>query len=330
MALPCFGDDDGLFPGRGRARPDRRHGSATRRSLLAGRPLRRAADRRDPRRAAAGANRRPRRQLRPRPALRRAGAGRCGRGPTCCVNPDSRRPRRRRGAAREPRDPADPCPARARPPGHRRPARPHRLPRRLARQPEPWRPSRDRTTTTRSAREMVATCRAMNASGINQGTAGNISVRNAKGFLITPSSLPYDTMAPADIVQMYFDGSLRGRAPAVLGMALPPRHPAVAPGRRLRRPLPFGLRDDARRPPQADPELPLHDRDLRRHRPSAAPATPPSAPRRCRDAALEALEGRTACLLGQHGQIAARQDAWPRASPTPSRSRPWRGSTSRR
>ena len=41
-------------------------------------------------------------------------------------------------------------------------------------------------------REMVDTARRMNASGINQGTAGNLSVRCADGFLITPSSLPYD------------------------------------------------------------------------------------------------------------------------------------------
>ena len=59
--------------------------------------------------------------------------------------------------------------------------------------------------------EVVDTCRRMNASGINQGTSGNISLRNAAGFLVTPTSLPYDRMQPEDLVQMAFDGSYEGR-----------------------------------------------------------------------------------------------------------------------
>lgn len=62
--------------------------------------------------------------------------------------------------------------------------------------------------------EMVAICRRMNSSGINQGTAGNLSVRAGDGFLITPSSLPYDTMTPDDIVEMGFDGTYVGRRPS--------------------------------------------------------------------------------------------------------------------
>ncbi|THF56386.1 class II aldolase/adducin family protein [Ollibium composti] len=62
--------------------------------------------------------------------------------------------------------------------------------------------------------EMVAICRRMNSSGINQGTAGNLSVRSGDGFLITPSSLPYDTMTPDDIVEMGFDGTYVGRRPS--------------------------------------------------------------------------------------------------------------------
>lgn len=62
--------------------------------------------------------------------------------------------------------------------------------------------------------QMVATCRQMNATGINQGTAGNLSVRHGEGFLITPSSLPYDTMQPADLVEMDFAGTYVGRRPS--------------------------------------------------------------------------------------------------------------------
>ncbi|MCW5730673.1 MAG: class II aldolase/adducin family protein [Alphaproteobacteria bacterium] len=56
-------------------------------------------------------------------------------------------------------------------------------------------------------REMVRTCRAMNASGINQGTSGNLSARLDGGrFLITPSGLAYETMKPADLPVMDFSG----------------------------------------------------------------------------------------------------------------------------
>lgn len=63
-------------------------------------------------------------------------------------------------------------------------------------------------------REMVETCRRMNSSGINQGTAGNLSVRTDTGFLVTPSSLAYDTMTPDDLVEMDFDGTYSGRRPS--------------------------------------------------------------------------------------------------------------------
>ncbi|MEC8675674.1 MAG: class II aldolase/adducin family protein, partial [Pseudomonadota bacterium] len=35
---------------------------------------------------------------------------------------------------------------------------------------------------------LIETCLAMNASGINQGTSGNVSVRWGEGLLITPSA----------------------------------------------------------------------------------------------------------------------------------------------
>lgn len=151
-------------------------------------------------------------------------------------------------------------------------------------------------------REMVATCRRMNETGINQGTAGNLSVRNPAGFLVTPTSLPYDRMEPGDLVQMYFDGTYDGaRRPssewrfhrdilkartdidcvlhchsvyattlAVHHKAIPSFHymTGVAGGTTIRcaRYATFGTQALS-------------------------------------DAALEALEGRLACLLGQHGQI---------------------------
>lgn len=53
---------------------------------------------------------------------------------------------------------------------------------------------------------IVSACRRMNAVGLNQGTAGNISVRHANGLLITPTSTPYESMTPDDIVFMDLQG----------------------------------------------------------------------------------------------------------------------------
>lgn len=58
---------------------------------------------------------------------------------------------------------------------------------------------------------MIDTCREMNAIGLNQGTSGNLSHRIEGGLLITPTSLSYDEMKPADIVEMGFDGAYEGR-----------------------------------------------------------------------------------------------------------------------
>lgn len=59
-------------------------------------------------------------------------------------------------------------------------------------------------------REMIETCKRMNAAGLNVGSAGNLSVRIDKGFLITPSGIPYDRMQPEQIVEMDFDGRYYG------------------------------------------------------------------------------------------------------------------------
>lgn len=151
--------------------------------------------------------------------------------------------------------------------------------------------------------EMVATCRRMNATGINQGTAGNLSVRNPKGFLITPTSLPYDVMQPKDLVQMDFDGTFEGE-----------RRPSSE--WRFHRDI-LASRQDI--------NCVLHCHSvyattLACHH-KAIPAfhymvgVAGGTTIRCAryatfgtqglsDAAIEALQGRLACLLGQHGQIA--------------------------
>ncbi len=57
---------------------------------------------------------------------------------------------------------------------------------------------------------IIETCREMNRIGLNQGTSGNVSHRIPGGMMITPTSMPYDRMAPEDIVAMDFDASYEG------------------------------------------------------------------------------------------------------------------------
>lgn len=162
------------------------------------------------------------------------------------------------------------------------------------------------SNTSDLRRRMVETCRKMNASGINQGTAGNLSVRTESGFLITPSSLPYDIMQPDDIVAMDFDGTYEGRRPSSEW--------------RFHRDI---LRE------RTDIDVVLHCHSLYATTLAVHHKTIPAfhymigvfggATMRCAkyatfgtqalsDYALEALKDRVACLLGQHGQIALGKD----------------------
>jgi L-fuculose-phosphate aldolase len=148
---------------------------------------------------------------------------------------------------------------------------------------------------------MVATCRKMNDTGINQGTAGNLSARLGDRFLITPSSLPYDVMVPEDIVEMGFDGTYVGRRPSSEWRF----HRDILKAR-------------------ADVQVVLHCHSLYATSVACHHRTIPAFhymvgvmggnTLRCAsyatfgtqalsDAAIAALEGRMACLLGQHGQI---------------------------
>ena len=60
--------------------------------------------------------------------------------------------------------------------------------------------------TTALRQSIIDACIEMNASGLNQGTSGNISVRQEGGMLITPSGVAYDKMTPDDIVFVSDDG----------------------------------------------------------------------------------------------------------------------------
>lgn len=60
------------------------------------------------------------------------------------------------------------------------------------------------STENEARRALIDACQRMNAGGINQGKAGNASLRwhrgGAPGLLVTPSALAYDAMQADDIV----------------------------------------------------------------------------------------------------------------------------------
>ncbi len=57
---------------------------------------------------------------------------------------------------------------------------------------------------------LVDTANAMNRSGINQGTSGNLSVRCEDGMLVTPSGMAYEGLKSGDIVFVDKKGMAHG------------------------------------------------------------------------------------------------------------------------
>lgn len=152
------------------------------------------------------------------------------------------------------------------------------------------------------SRKVIESCLAMNAQGINQGSAGNISVRFENGFLITPSAIPYEQLQPENIVFVDMDGHSGDR---------------LAPSSEWRM-----HRDIFVARPQAGAVLHAHSifatalSCLRLDIPAFhyMVAVAGGSDIRCADYALfgtqalsdnmlSALDGRRACLLGTHGMI---------------------------
>jgi L-fuculose-phosphate aldolase len=65
-------------------------------------------------------------------------------------------------------------------------------------------------------RSLVAFCREMAETALSPGRSGNMSIRLPGGMLITPTGMPYRTIAAADIVEVLADGSVPAgqRAPS--------------------------------------------------------------------------------------------------------------------
>jgi L-fuculose-phosphate aldolase len=150
--------------------------------------------------------------------------------------------------------------------------------------------------------QLVDVARRMNALGINQGKSGNVSARLGGAFLVTPTGLPYDRLTPDDLALVRADGSWEGGEPSSEW--------------RIHRDI-----YDAR--PEAGAVVHTHSpfattlACLRRGIPAFhyEVALAGGADIRCSDyatfgtqelseLAVVALEGRNACLLGNHGVIA--------------------------
>jgi L-fuculose-phosphate aldolase len=149
---------------------------------------------------------------------------------------------------------------------------------------------------------LVSTARAMAAAGLNKGTAGNLSVRDGEGFLITPTGMAAEDMTPEDIPFMKLDGTWEGRR-------------APSSEWRFHRDI-YAARPEAGAVLHAHSPYAVSLACLRYDIPAfhymiarfggatvrcSAYAT--FGTQELSDAALSALEGRNACLLANHGML---------------------------
>ncbi|MEV6086602.1 class II aldolase/adducin family protein [Streptomyces parvulus] len=150
--------------------------------------------------------------------------------------------------------------------------------------------------------ELVAAARRTVADGLVVGTSGNVSVRVGDTVLVTPSGVPYDRLAPGDVTGVGLDGR------QVLGTLVPtselPLHLAVYRADDTARAVVHTHAVHATAVSLLVPELPPV------HYMTAALGGPvrvaPYAAYGTEELALgmlDALAGRTGCLLRNHGTV---------------------------
>ena len=149
---------------------------------------------------------------------------------------------------------------------------------------------------------IVETVRALTTHNLNRGAAGNVSARWNEGFLVTPTGLAHDEMQPGDIVPMAMDGNWQGARKPSSEWRFHRDIYAARPeaGAVVHTHAPFAtalacLRADI--PPFHYMIARFGGKNVR----CAAYAT--FGTQELSDAALVALEGRSACLLAHHGMI---------------------------
>jgi L-fuculose-phosphate aldolase len=57
---------------------------------------------------------------------------------------------------------------------------------------------------------VVAAVRQLDATGMNRGSTGNVSVRDRDGMLITPTGMGAEDLRPGDVVRLGWDGATEG------------------------------------------------------------------------------------------------------------------------
>lgn len=158
--------------------------------------------------------------------------------------------------------------------------------------------------------QVLACAQAMNASGINRGSAGNVSVRYEEGFIVTPTGMDYARASPEDMVCVGMDG--------VVNMAQGTRKPSSE--WRFHRDI-YAARPEAGAIVHAHPpfatslacqglEIPPFHYMIARFGGDtvrcAAYAT--FGTQALSDAMLEALQDRSACLMANHGMTVFGRD----------------------
>lgn len=63
-------------------------------------------------------------------------------------------------------------------------------------------------SSSKIRKQIIETVIAFNTSGLSVGNSGNLSVRTAQGYLITPTGVPYSQLKEADIVEMDLQGNV--------------------------------------------------------------------------------------------------------------------------
>ena len=67
-----------------------------------------------------------------------------------------------------------------------------------------------RAAAQQAREDAVAAVRKMDALGMNRGSTGNLSLREGQGMLITPTGMGADDLRPQDLVWVGWDGSSQG------------------------------------------------------------------------------------------------------------------------
>ncbi|CCQ75289.1 class II aldolase/adducin family protein [Magnetospira sp. QH-2] len=162
---------------------------------------------------------------------------------------------------------------------------------------------------TDAARTVIHTALAMNAQGLNRGSAGNVSLRLGDGFLVTPSGMAYPDLLPEDVVWVGLDGrwDRHGRKPSsewqfhqAIYAARPEINAVVHTHSSFASTLAVLERDI---PPFHYMVAAAGGRDIR-----CAPYATTGSPELA-ETTVTALAGRRACLLAHHGLIACGPDA---------------------